>query len=307
MTRSRKPDGGLTHRPFQTDMSVHRHPAPQLFGELPPSIVSQGKRRILFVSHTCYFDTNNGASIASRSLMECLSRQGFTVAAMSGTVLESSQELDAGDWLAEQGATVEHGLVQFSSSTAKVPVRAQRHVIVCSHKACGSCCTRVQRQRLMSPTMPSAVSFLGCYRALVEFRPDVVVSFGGDALAAGVRHSARAKGAAVVFVLHNLSYRSREPFQEVDAVIVASRFAAAYYRKTLGIECKTIPNLIDFDRVRPVAPDPRYVTFVNPTYEKGVYPFARIAEELGRRVPTSPCWSSKAGGRNDRWLTAAST
>ncbi len=31
-----------------------------------------------------------------------------------------------------------------------------------------------------------------------------------------------------------------------------------------------------------------YVTFVNPSYEKGVYAFARIADELGRRRPEIP-------------------
>jgi glycosyltransferase involved in cell wall biosynthesis len=34
--------------------------------------------------------------------------------------------------------------------------------------------------------------------------------------------------------------------------------------------------------------DPRFVTFVNPLPEKGVYPFVRIAHELGRRRPDIP-------------------
>ncbi len=34
--------------------------------------------------------------------------------------------------------------------------------------------------------------------------------------------------------------------------------------------------------------EPRFVTFVNPMLEKGVYPFVRIAQELGRRRPEIP-------------------
>jgi hypothetical protein len=56
-----------------------------------------GRRRVLFVSHTCYLDSNNGASVASRSMMESLGRNGFSAAAMSGTVLESAREHDPGE------------------------------------------------------------------------------------------------------------------------------------------------------------------------------------------------------------------
>ena len=40
--------------------------------------------------------------------------------------------------------------------------------------------------------------------------------------------------------------------------------------------------------------EPRFVTFVNPVPEKGVYPFVRIAHELGRR-PLSPPAAPTAG------------
>ena len=121
-----------------------------------------------------------------------------------------------------------------------------------------------------------------------RFRPHVVVNYGGDALADQIRRQAGARGAAVVFALHNLSYPSRAPFMSVDAVVVPSRFAASYYRRTLGLKCHALPNLVDLERARATSRDPRYVTFVNPSYEKGVYAFARIADELGRRRPDIP-------------------
>ncbi len=48
------------------------------------------------------------------------------------------------------------------------------------------------------------------------------------------------------------------------------------------------PIPVDWERVRVEDPDPRYVTFVNPTLYKGAYPFVRIAQELGRRRPDIP-------------------
>lgn len=41
---------------------------------------------------------------------------------------------------------------------------------------------------------------------------------------------------AVVFALHNFNYRGRGAFEDVDSVIVPSRFAASYYRRALGHE-----------------------------------------------------------------------
>ena len=49
-------------------------------------------------------------------------------------------------------------------------------------------------------------------------------------------------------------------------------------------------------RVRAGTRDPRYVTFVNPSLEKGVYVFARIADELGRKRPDIPLLVVEARG-----------
>src|SRR5262245_43428279 len=77
-------------------------------------------------------------------------------------------------------------------------------------------------------------------------------------------------------------------YVDVDAVLVPSRFAAEHYRETLGLECTVLPNLIDWERARAPERRPTYVVFVNPTVEKGVAVFARIADELGRRRPDIP-------------------
>ncbi len=256
----------------------------------PGSIVEDaGKRRVLLVSHTCYLDTNNGASVASRSMMECLQRNGIFAAAMSGMVLESPHGVDPAEWLRETTA--------WAGPLVAIPAHAGSRgpnpdLPLAYRLDAGGIPVLLHRSPTMLPHEPDDAEsreFLGLFESVLDgFRPDVIVNFGGNALAAAVRHLARLKGAAVVFALHNFNYRIRAPFDGVDAVIAPSQFAAAYHRKTLGIECEPMPNLIDFDRVRAVAPDPRYVTFVNPTYEKGVYAFARIAEDLGKRRPDIP-------------------
>ena len=107
-------------------------------------------------------------------------------------------------------------------------------------------------------------------------------------------------GASVVFPLHNLNYGSAEAFVDTDTVVVPSPFAASFYRRTLGLRCITLPNLVDFERVLAPARARSCVTFVNPSHEKGVYVFARIADELGRRRQDIPLLVVEGRGGNGR-------
>ena len=67
-----------------------------------------------------------------------------------------------------------------------------------------------------------------------------------------------------------------------------SHFAARFYRETLGLEAVVLPHPVDRDRILVRDPNPTYLTFVNPSVEKGVFVFARIADELGKRRPEIP-------------------
>ena len=213
--------------------------------------ITSGKRRVLFATQICYLDTHNGASVASRSLMECLSRLGFTVAAMSGTVLELTQEHDPGQWLADQGLIPEPGFDHARSSNDSGSRSDTPHYYRLLARGVPALPHRSPTTIPHEPDEAESREFLGLFEGVLdEFRPEVVVNFGGDALALEVRRRARARNATVVFALHNFNYRNRAAFEDADAIIVPSRFAASYYRKTLGIECRALPNLVDFDRTR---------------------------------------------------------
>ena len=126
-------------------------------------------------------------------------------------------------------------------------------------------------------------------QALNEFRPHIVLTYGGSWVSAQIHTRARRRGAKVVFALHNLAYRDARVFSNVDSVLVPSRYAGQWYRSNVGVICTAIPSTLNLSRVEcmPDA-DQRYVTFVNPQPAKGVFVFARIAQELGRRRPDIP-------------------
>jgi hypothetical protein len=87
-------------------------------------------------------------------------------------------------------------------------------------------------------------------------------------------------------------------------VLVPSRYSAEHHRRALGLDCTPLPPPLSWPLVRCDRVEGRFVTFVNPEPNKGVYPFARIALELARRRPDIPLLVVQ--GRGDiGWLRTA--
>ncbi|MEW4567465.1 glycosyltransferase [Tautonia sp. JC769] len=246
-------------------------------------------RRILFASHHCYLDDSNGAAVASREMMQALGRRGFGVEVLSGSMLDLDEDHDPRAWMAGRFAGWEQGDDRAWPLDAR-GVRAEapdslkldvRGVPVTVHLHATT--------RPRNPDEEEGRDFLRLFEEIRRrFRPDVVVGYGGSWLAGEVFRRARASGIATVFMLHNFHYPSPKPFADIDRVCVPSRFAADHYAEALGIACFVLPNLVDRGRVEAGEVDPRFVAFVNPSPGKGVWPFARMAEELGKRRPEIP-------------------
>jgi glycosyltransferase involved in cell wall biosynthesis len=221
-------------------------------------------------------------------MMEALARRGFDVEALTGAVSELRDGADFASHLAASGSPIEaHEADSWSTDPRGLWASTPEHYRV-TCRGVPVTLYRTATSRALDDDLERQ-NFLRLFAAtLARLRPHVLVNYGGDPLAHAMRSMARDEGATVVFALHNFNYPAIEPFTTVDAIIVPSRFAADHYRSTLGLECTVLPNLISLDRVRAVARDPRFITFVNPSYEKGVYAFARIADELGRGRPEIP-------------------
>jgi len=236
--------------------------------------------------------------------METLSRHGLAAEALTGTILESPGESRPESWLAGRGVSFEVSPEAATSLDARgLRVDAAPHI----RAAVAGVALTLHRSPTSTTHEPDEferAEILGLLdRAINRFRPDVLLNFGGDSLAHEARSLARGRGVAVVFALHNFSYSNPSTFATADAVLVPSRFAADHYRKTLDLDCVVLPNLVDIVRVRAAVRDPRYLTFVNPSQVKGVYPFVRIADELGRRRPDIPILVVESRG-DERMLVA---
>ena len=245
--------------------------------------------RVLFAAHACYLDDSSGAAVASRALMEMLARGGSAVEVLCGASLDLDRELDLGAWLQSRGHAVAADVPEtWTLDPAGEPVMSPSHYRLCAR---GVPIT-VQRGPTTRPHHPGpaeVAEFLTLLDAVARrLRPEVVLTYGGGPLGRAIPGRAAGLGAAAVFALHNLSYRDPDAFRGYDATLVPSAYAAEHYRATLGLRCAAIPCAVDFERALAVDPTPRYLTFVNPSPEKGVWAFARIAEVLGRARPEIP-------------------
>jgi glycosyltransferase involved in cell wall biosynthesis len=257
----------------------------QSSGDIAASLVM---RHVLFISWTCYLDDANGASVASRAMLEALVRQGVSVEVLCGSVLERRDELDVVAFLQKRGMCFDvsdGGAWDVGMAGLRPQLRRHLRLEVRGVPITVMATSTVWR----APTDEECREFLRLYDEVWEQRPpDVGVTYGDRQPILEVLRRARARGAATVFPLHNLGYRDPAVFADVDSVVVASQFAAAHYKAALGLDCTVIPNLVDFERVRAADRQPAYVVFVNPTIEKGVALFARIADELGKTRPDIP-------------------
>ncbi len=252
-----------------------------------PSTGHSRIRRLLFASFACYLDDGNGAAIATRAMMEAPRGAGSG----RGSVRTPLAARPRNRPFRAPGC---EGALHRTPRWRPVGCRAPRR------RPHAPLHTRLELRGvpvtvLWGPTPPRAVTddeqwgfFQLFEEACSRNRPDVVVSFGGGTLTQEILRRAKGFGASTVFPLHNLRYSNRATFADVDAIIVASRFAADHYRSTLGLDCIILPNVVDWERARAIGRQGKYVVFVNPTMEKGVAVFARIADLLGRHRPDIP-------------------
>ncbi len=142
--------------------------------------------------------------------------------------------------------------------------------------------------------------------------PDICLTFGGHSADHARRTRVRTAGAAVVFGLRQWGYihAPRNFFtatHAIDAVLTPSEFLLHRYRETHQIPAGAgLPSALDPAEI--VAPEPRepvFVTFINPSQEKGVFFFVRLAEQLALRRPDIPLLVQESRGTRDTLLAAA--
>lgn len=235
---------------------------------------------LLFASQHCYLDYASGAAVSLRDLLVPLGQRGWDCQVFCGSALDApsasiseilSRQTGPVDTRQRTAGPVSYSLHQFSDNGVSVTI--------------------YQPAQFSTPIkLEEGYPFLQLLDSrLKQRRPDVLLSFGGGWMARAILAVARRHRVPTVFWLRNFEYKFPDLFEPVDGAIVPSNSAASYFESELHFNrCKVIPSPIRSERVICKNRQPKFVTFIGPRPEKGVFYFARIASELGRIRPDIP-------------------
>jgi glycosyltransferase involved in cell wall biosynthesis len=237
--------------------------------------------KILFASVHSILDFSNGASVATLDVLQGLTTLGFECQAFCTAKLDLHTEVSLEKMIGDLHEPYQVRPAACGDDRARILYTRRGQVPITL--------IRDESTRHVKKSPEEIRTVLRLFaRFLDVYRPDVLFTYGGDPITHGMIAVAKRRGIPVVFAIHNFGYTDICHFSGVDYCFVPSEFAQAHYREKLGLDCRVLPNPVDWERVRVDDREPRYVTFVNPALYKGAYPFERIAQELGRRRPDIP-------------------
>lgn len=229
--------------------------------------------KIAFISANCLLDPSSGAAITNRTLLRLLAEAGAETRSLTASIYDrapSDQTIESmrisGAAPVDPGAPLA-GLWQASDG----PVLHEIVPVARSNRRLQS---RVDEQRM-----------LGFARRMLDAeRPDVIITYGGGHFEREVVAIAQERSIVTVFYLAHPGYTSIDTFKNIDQVFTDTKTTRDLYRERLGLDPYAIGKFID--RPRQVAGcAPRFTTFVNPSAEKGVTLFYRIAELAAATAP----------------------
>lgn len=226
----------------------------------------------------CCLDRRGGAAQQMRSVLSTLAQAGWQAHAVQMTLFDGKEEYPVSTLVGAK-----HAVAANQGKTFRLERDGVEHLLYY---------TASTRARTAEETK---AFFERAKRAVDEVKPDLVLTYGSSRLMQQLVRYARSQGARVIFYLANPSYKDPALFELVDQVLVNSLFLQQLYADRLGLRSEVMRTLLPQTQV----PDPEqtlaataadqrdagFITFVNPSLEKGATLFARLMLMAGRRRP----------------------
>lgn len=230
--------------------------------------------RLLFSAVNCTLDTSNGAAISIRTFLRFLSRFGVECRSFSASIYDRPGSPDPLENIMATGArpVQEPGMPQ--TLWLAVDEGVQHYVEFAKAK--------VHREYSLAEEQ---VLYNRVLRMLDTYRPDVLLLYGARRYERSLLRKAQQLGIATVFYLVNPSYKRIEDFQHADMIFTDTEATRQLFADRFGFDCRVIGKFIEKPEPPPNAPARRYITFINPSSEKGVTLFLRIAELAAHTLP----------------------
>jgi glycosyltransferase involved in cell wall biosynthesis len=239
---------------------------------------------ILFAAPMNILDITSGAALSMRTLLSALASRGFRAVALQAQLFDSEQ---GGEHVAEAATDEKVKDKQILRSQ----VLGVEHLIV-----------RTKARTRPDMTSGEQEVFLRRFHEeLVHRRPDMIILWGGLLLEMTIMREARQAGIPVVFYLVNSGYKFKETFHDVSVIVTDTQATAAYYKEKHGLTCHPVGKFIDPALNKADKRQPEFITFINPSFEKGVNVFMPLAKLAAQECPEIKFLVVQSRGR---WSTA---
>ena len=203
--------------------------------------------KVLFASVHSVLDFSNGASVATLDVLQGLTTRGLECQAFCTAKLDLQTEVSFERMIGDLHEPYEVRASVCGDDRAQVLYTRRRQVPITLIRHESTRHTTQSKEEIQT-ALRFFARFLGTYR------PDVLLTYGGDAITQGMIAVAKRRGIPVVFAIHNFGYTHIQHFSNVDCCIVPSEFACRHYRDKLGLACRVLPNPVDWERVRVASP-----------------------------------------------------
>ncbi len=231
------------------------------------SKVKDTRPSILYCVPANVLDISSGAALSQRTLMASLVTKGFRAVALEALVFDS---VYGGEHVlkASEQAPDKKLLRSVVNGVEHIMIRTEAH-----------------RRGLM--TANEQELYIRRFRAELRYRrPDMLFMWGGMMLEMTMMREARDLGIPVVFYLVNGGYKNIETFKYVSIIVTDTQATADLYKERFGFNLRVVGKFIDPALVIPKVPRrPDFMTFINPSFEKGVSVFMPMAKILAREAP----------------------
>lgn len=277
--------GSRSHSPRITEIQRRQYESnweagrPLYDSVSPPACPSA--RGVVFVAPHTFVDACNPLGVAAAGLLDMLARSGIAcqaycpVPSIDGAEDELGRELDRRG-LPHQCRDSVHGMFAARvtySRLGRIPISFIRPTAIGPDDVAGG----------------SLRSFLAFFDKFIDAnRPDVLVTFSETPDTDPLIRVARRRDISVVLPMFDAPFSHRMDFAHADYCLVCSEIARRRYWQELEVACCKLPPAIDRDRVYAEQRDPRYLSFIAPLSGRGIFAFARIAEQLAQRRPDIP-------------------
>lgn len=223
--------------------------------------------KILWMSPYSLHDISSGASIHCKTVLEGLVKRGFEVWSCSSFIFD-----------------VPNGARLFPNLKEKLE-NSKQNVFEMDENGIHYIYTRCRSTFETENTLAEQeLHFQVFLEVLDRFAPDFVMAFGTDMGSMTCFAEAKRRGIVTIYPVLNGNH-GHYSFPNTDIIMTDSKASENMYRSRDHI--RMIPTGEIFDTSNFVAKkrDPKYVTFINPSFEKGLAIFAKLALRCKTELP----------------------